>query len=969
MKKLILLLSIFTYSSISFSQMLITDVDLDVNNPMDCTPNSGPAPNFYDSGGAGGNYPANDNEAFIVCPDYDNGASKLTITFGINNGLLFDVDPSDTIFVYDGPSTSAPLLGAHNSGTDPNGFNYVSSFANNPTGCLTVQFIADGSAQGTGWDASIACVQPAQPFEMHMVGYLNGGADIINPADTGYADVCFGDSILFVAQPNFPYSSNPADAIPVGYLQTRDSVTYEWEFSDGTAATGDSVWYTPPARQGYLVSLKVTDQFPQSQTITSKIRVSTIPSFAGVLVTRDSICLNDTTVIVGAVTNTDTSGVDPTSSSFQLGGTVAGLVYLPDGSGINYSDTLNITGFIPGATVTSITDLEQLCLNMEHSYLGDLEMTLTCPNGTSINIFNSYSPGMTPGGFNGGNTYLGNPDDGSLGVPGVGEEYCWSSTLATFGDFPTEFGAGNFIALTTPSSPSAGNSMNWNGIYLPEESFTNLNGCPLNGDWSITVRDNIGADDGFIFEWSILFDPLLNPNNETYVPSIVSGNWVPGSSASIVNAATLNVDTFAIVTSTAAGLLDYTFEVTDNFGCTYDTVAQVQFLGLPTTPSDASICDTAYNINGVSSLNGGNWSYTGPGTINFIPNNLTENPIVTTGTNGLYTFTFTDTQCALDNSFEINFIPKPEVPENDSICGTDYNIEGASSYSGGSWTYTGPGTATFLPSDTIENPSIRVDTQGEYTFEFVDSECGLSNSFSVNFISKPIIPDNTTNCQNLFQITGASSFSGGEWSATGPGSVGFTPDSISQNPLFTVSERGRYTITFSDKQCEIDTSFEYYFPFKVYTSINDAEFCAGDTSRLDAYCNVPEATYSWSNGETTSSILVGFADNYEVTVTGLCNSVSDTAVVTTLECIIDAQNVITPNGDGNNDFLIFEGIEHFPGSKLEVFNRWGQRVYESDNYNNDWSPTDLNAGTYFYVFNPGGKLEAETIPKSFTIFK
>tara|TARA_B100000809_G_C15140446_1_gene532978 strand:- start:4402 stop:7281 length:2880 start_codon:yes stop_codon:yes gene_type:complete len=959
MKKIIILLSVLIYSSISFSQILITDPDI-VSPALDCALNSGPTPNFFDSGNAG-NYSPNENETIVICPDYAVSTSKLSISFG--TGGVFDVDGSDTIFVYDGSNTSAPLLGAHNSITDPTGFSHVSSFANNPTGCLTIRFKSDGTTEGAGWDATLACVQPAQPIDMHMEGYHNGISNIITPTDTGYADVCFGDSILFVASPTFPYSFETTGN---GYSQTTTNVTYEWEFSDGTIATNDSVWFTPPARQGYLVSLKITDQFPQSQTIVSKVRVSTIPSFSGVLITRDSICLGDTTVIIGAVTNTDTSGVDPTTSSFQLGGSVAGLVYLPDGNGISYNDTLNISGFLPGDTVTSISDVEQLCLNMEHSFLGDLEMQLTCPNGTIITIFNGNTGGIIPGGFGGGSTYLGHPIDDNLGSPGAGEEYCWSSTLATYGDFPTEFGAANFVALTTPTSPSAGNSMNWNGIYLPEQSFTALNGCPLNGDWSITIRDNAGIDDGYIFEWGILFNPLLNPNNETYVPSIVSSQWL--SAASILPG--LPTDTFIIVSSNTAGTLDYIFQVTDNFGCVYDTTVQVEFIGLPTTPNDTGICDTLFQIGGVSSLSGGFWNYTGPGTINFTANDSVENPLVSTITNGVYTFSFTDIQCALTDSFDINFIAIPIVQNNATICSSQYQITGTSSYDGGSWTYTGPGVATFSPSDTVENPTVNVSVQGNYTFTFVDNECGLTNNFDVNFIPKPTMPSDFTQCKNNYQLQGLSSFNGGIWSGSGPGSVSFSPSTTDSSPLFTVSQTGRYTITFTDNECATDTSFEYYFPHNVTASIFDSvNFCLGDEEILDVTSQLPEASYIWSTGETTPTIKVSQPGVYDVTVTGLCNSAADTSYVNTIICNISAPNVITPNGDGQNDFLTFEGIEHFPGSKLEVFTRWGQRIYENTNYKNDWSPTDVNAGTYYYIFTPGGELEAEILPVSFSIFK
>ena len=55
--------------------------------------------------------------------------------------------------------------------------------------------------------------------------------------------------------------------------------------------------------------------------------------------------------------------------------------YLPDGSGINYTTSINISGFTPGITIQNPTDIEKMCVKIEHSYLGDLEMMLTCPNG------------------------------------------------------------------------------------------------------------------------------------------------------------------------------------------------------------------------------------------------------------------------------------------------------------------------------------------------------------------------------------------------------------------------------------------------------------------------------------------------------------------------------------------------------------------------------------------------------------
>ena len=60
-------------------------------------------------------------------------------------------------------------------------------------------------------------------------------------------------------------------------------------------------------------------------------------------------------------------------------------------------------------------------------------------------------------------------------------------------------------------------------------------------------------------------------------------------------------------------------------------------------------------------------------------------------------------------------------------------------------------------------------------------------------------------------------------------------------------------------------------------------------------------------------------------------------------------NVMTPNGDGLNDLFRIEGLELYDNSKVEVFDRWGNSVFSSENYKNDWKGGDLPEGTYYYI--------------------
>ena len=64
-------------------------------------------------------------------------------------------------------------------------------------------------------------------------------------------------------------------------------------------------------------------------------------------------------------------------------------------------------------------------------------------------------------------------------------------------------------------------------------------------------------------------------------------------------------------------------------------------------------------------------------------------------------------------------------------------------------------------------------------------------------------------------------------------------------------------------------------------------------------------------------------------------------------------NLLTANGDGRNDALMFPCLTEYPNNNLMIFNRWGDKVFEAENYENDWTGTfkdrDLPPGTYYYI--------------------
>ncbi|MFI5452270.1 FG-GAP-like repeat-containing protein [Pedobacter sp. UC225_61] len=75
---------------------------------------------------------------------------------------------------------------------------------------------------------------------------------------------------------------------------------------------------------------------------------------------------------------------------------------------------------------------------------------------------------------------------------------------------------------------------------------------------------------------------------------------------------------------------------------------------------------------------------------------------------------------------------------------------------------------------------------------------------------------------------------------------------------------------------------------------------------------------------------------------------------------LDANNILTPNGDGINDKLVIKGLEQYPPAKLTIVDREGRVVYQSEHYQNDFDGTykgaPLATDTYYYVVDFGNGL-------------
>jgi gliding motility-associated-like protein len=216
------------------------------------------------------------------------------------------------------------------------------------------------------------------------------------------------------------------------------------------------------------------------------------------------------------------------------------------------------------------------------------------------------------------------------------------------------------------------------------------------------------------------------------------------------------------------------------------------------------------------------------------------------------------------------------------------------------------------------------------------------------------------------------------WNYSG---TGVTINGSGENALIdfeSYATSGDLSVTISDNN--EDTS-RIYFPLIVNALPIDAglisgnhEVCAGQTDVSYFVPFIDNATdYIWNYSGTgatitgnASNITVDFADyatSGSLTVGGSdscgTGTISENFFIEVSTCdtnidIVSIPNIFTPNGDGINETFVIQGLTE--NSKLIIFDRAGKKLYETENYQNNWDGRDNNgtslpSDTYWYVID------------------
>jgi gliding motility-associated-like protein len=166
-----------------------------------------------------------------------------------------------------------------------------------------------------------------------------------------------------------------------------------------------------------------------------------------------------------------------------------------------------------------------------------------------------------------------------------------------------------------------------------------------------------------------------------------------------------------------------------------------------------------------------------------------------------------------------------------------------------------------------------------------------------------------------------------------------------------VSTSGKYTVTVAGPCAVMKDSLTVQFlnvpeSFSLGEDVQTCNFKV--TTLLVPDC--PGCTVLWQDGSAKNEFQATAFGTYYATIKNECGQASDSIVFSKPMGVAFIPNVITPNGDGKNDF--FEVPEYLLGSvSLDVYNRWGLPVYRSQQYHNEWNGGDLSSGAYFLILN------------------
>lgn len=183
--------------------------------------------------------------------------------------------------------------------------------------------------------------------------------------------------------------------------------------------------------------------------------------------------------------------------------------------------------------------------------------------------------------------------------------------------------------------------------------------------------------------------------------------------------------------------------------------------------------------------------------------------------------------------------------------------------------------------------------------------------------------------------------------------------SLVSNPKHKYGADGNYAVKLlavSDFGCidSIQRKVDIYpTPPIHFTYDPDTIFFESESTVIGIKETYPEM--SWSTGEKTQSVTISTSQLLSINVVSSDGCPNSARIQITAKPRLDlvSLDLITPNNDGHNDVWELGNTGGWKQIRVQVFNRYGDLVFSSEHYNNDWDATFngniLPEGTYYYI--------------------
>ena len=322
----------------------------------------------------------------------------------------------------------------------------------------------------------------------------------------------------------------------------------------------------------------------------------------------------------------------------------------------------------------------------------------------------------------------------------------------------------------------------------------------------------------------------------------------------------------------------------------------------------------------------------------FLWNDSTTIPTKTIKQSGLYWLEIFDNGCASRDTFNLSIKEQPVInlgPDT-SVC--NGALFGTS--------FSNPNSSYLWNTGSIDT-SIIVNASGTYWLEVLLDGCIFRDSVTLAVDPSPSIdlgPDTTLCLGDTISLSQSSFTAQYLWNDS------------STAPSIKVFETGDYWLDFTVDGCSTRDSIrvESFDSLGVSYLPKSASIC--DNEDLRFQLPLQNSNYLWQDGTTNRNYSIGDSGVYFVQISNTCATRTDSITVTKqCECEVIVPTAFTPNNDFINDQFISRISCELESYSLEIFNRWGEKIFQSSQQKQAWDGTkdgkNLKDGIYYYVLN------------------